>query len=314
MIIQGRTNCVRPFFFYFSLMNGWFLVFIDHILIPLMMSMKKTLCLFEAGGTKTTLLIQEDGKSIAEHHLPGFNPNRYSANLEQSLIKLHLPEHARVFFYGSGLVSEQNKMKVREILKPVFSREVSVFDDQLGAGRAAYGNTSGIIGIMGTGAFAAWYDGTKIVDRKGGHGYLIDDIGGGFELGKLILSAWLNRDLPNEVDQAISAAVGVERDDFTTHFYSHPDLHLPARLALVIVPFSQNQYLDELLVNYFGLYFARHVKSLTAKYGDRQMTLVGGLANAFHTYISRAALSFGIDKITCVSKPAEKLLHFHQDA
>ncbi|MBK7129163.1 MAG: hypothetical protein IPH66_07365 [Crocinitomicaceae bacterium] len=276
--------------------------------------MKKTLCLFEAGGTKTTLLIQEDGQPVTEHHLPGFNPNRYSAHLEQSLLKLHLPQNAQVFFYGSGLVSEQNKLKVREMLKPVFSGQISVFDDQLGAGRAAYGTMSGLVGIMGTGAFAAWYDGTIIVDRKGGHGYLIDDIGGGLELGKLILSAWLNHDLPPEIDQAVSIAVGVERNDFTTHFYSRPDLHLPARLPMVVSQFSQNKHLDELLVNYFHLYFSRHVKSLITKYKAEQMTLVGGLANAFHAQISSAALSFGINKIVCLSNPAEKLLHYHQDA
>src|SRR5690606_4513081 len=100
-----------------------------------------------------------------------------------------------VFFYGSGLGNDEKKDIVRSIFDFLDASQLRVYDDILGAARAAFNNNSGIICIMGTGGLAAYYNGKEIVKRRGGYGYLIDDLGGGFELGKRIIAGWLNGDL-----------------------------------------------------------------------------------------------------------------------
>jgi glucosamine kinase len=270
-----------------------------------------SICLFEAGGTKTTLLIDQDG-TVQKIELPGFNPNRYSPEFENELKQIELPKKTSLIFYGSGLVSDANKDVVRKILASQTGLIAEVYDDQLGAARAAYGDKPGLIGIMGTGAFAAWYNGTNLEDRKGGYGYLIDDIGGGFELGKVILSKWLNGDLPNEVDQVISKAVKISKEDFTTEFYKSPDLNLIGSLAKLILPFSNDKEIETMLTAYFDLFFERHVQPITTKHHSNSMTLVGGIGVNFEKFIRISARRLKLNELNIIGNPSVNLLAYHR--
>lgn len=270
-----------------------------------------SICLFEAGGTKTTLLIDQNG-TVQQIELPGFNPNRYSSEFENALKQIELPQKTSLIFYGSGLVSEANKDVVRKILASKTGLTAEVYDDQLGAARAAYGDNPGLIGIMGTGAFAAWYNGSNLEDRKGGYGYLIDDIGGGFELGKVILSKWLNGDLPNELDQLISEDVKISKDDFTTEFYKSPDLNLIASLAKLIMPFSNDKEIEILLTSYFDLFFERHVQPIANKHRSSSMTIVGGIGANFEKFIRISARRVKLNELNIIGNPSLNLLDYHR--
>jgi N-acetylglucosamine kinase-like BadF-type ATPase len=270
-----------------------------------------SICLFEAGGTKTTLLIDQNG-TVQSIELPGFNPNRYSSDFENALAKIDLPGDASLIFYGSGLVSEANKEIIRKILLAKTGLTAEIYDDQLGAARAAYGDSPGLIGIMGTGAFAAWYNGKSLEDRKGGYGYLIDDIGGGFELGKIIISKWLNGDLPKEADQAISMAIRISKEDFTTEFYKSPDLNLIASLAKLILPYSTDIGIAKIITDYFDLFFERHVQPLMIKHPANSITLVGGIAVNFQKLIQISAANANLNALNVIGNPSLKLFEYHQ--
>jgi glucosamine kinase len=145
--------------------------------------------LFEAGGTKTTLLVHEDGKT-EEIVLPACNPNRGTEAFEIILkTTIRIPENAAVYFYGAGMASEGNQALITNIFNDMYGVQPEIDTDILGGARAAFGNDDGFVAIMGTGGVGAYYDGEKIAIRRGGYGYLIDDYGGGLELGKILVSA-----------------------------------------------------------------------------------------------------------------------------
>ncbi|MBK9190040.1 MAG: hypothetical protein IPM77_00290 [Crocinitomicaceae bacterium] len=270
-----------------------------------------SLALFEAGGTKTTLLIDSDG-SIVQYTLPGFNPNRYSADFENELKKIDLSGVTRIIFYGSGLTSSENKKKVEDILRQFSQAPSEIYDDQLGAARAVFGNEKGLIAIMGTGAFAAWYNGKELEERRGGYGYLIDDIGGGLELGKYILSLWLNNDLPEKCDQYLNTKLAVGKEEFTTWFYKNPDLKLLAEIPKMIHPFLNDEKLKNYIRNYFKLFFERHVEPAISKHKPDTMGVIGGFADAFEELLSETASGFGIKKLVICREPGLKLFDYHR--
>lgn len=270
-----------------------------------------SICLFEAGGTKTTLLIDHSGK-LEKIELPGFNPNRYSTDFEHALEKVQLPENAYLIFYGSGLVSEKNKEIVRSLLFKKTQTTAEVYDDQLGAALAAYGDSAGLIAIMGTGAFAAWFNGNQLENRKGGYGYLIDDLGGGFELGKILLSKWLNNDLDSQLDKSINELVKIKKEDFTTTFYSSPDLALVAEVPKVLFQQKITDEIEELLINYFDLFFERHVRPILARQNTTAITIVGGLALNFEKFIQISASKIGLTALNIIGNPSENLLEYHR--
>jgi glucosamine kinase len=270
-----------------------------------------SIALFEAGGTKTTLLI-DTGSEVKQYFLPGFNPNRYSKDFENELVKIDLSGVERIIFYGSGLTSSENKKRVNELLKQFSKAAKEIYDDQIGAARAVFGNQKGLIAIMGTGAFAAWYNGNELEDRRGGYGYLIDDIGGGLELGKYVFSLWMNNDLPHLCDQELTKKLAVRKEEFTTWFYKNPDLKLLAEIPKMIHPFLNDAVMRTLIGNYFKLFFERHINPCVIKYKPQAMGVVGGFADAFEDILSETAAHCGIKELIICREPGLKLLEFHK--
>lgn len=268
--------------------------------------------LFEAGGTKTSLLIQ-DGETITEFTFPGFNPNRYSDEFEIELKKqIQLEENASVYFYGSGLVEEDNKKIVKELFYNLYKVKVIVYDDVTGAARAAFGDKPGLIAIMGTGGVVAYYDGQYIVERNGGYGYLIDDYGGGLELGKIIISTWLNGNLPDQLNKEIKEFLKSDRTNFIINFYRDIDLKQLAGVVELITPYLSLPEIKSLVDDYFAIFFKRHVIFLVDKYDCQNLSIVGSIGFYFKDSIQKIATSKGVNLNKLIDKPAHLLLAFHR--
>ncbi len=141
---------------------------------------------------------------------------------------------------------------------------------------------------------------------------MIDDIGGGFELGKIFLSKWLNGDLPDETDRVISEALKISKEDFTTEFYKSPDLNLIGSLAKLILPYSNDSAIERILISYFDLFFERHVQPITSKHPSSSLTLIGGIAVNFEKFIQISAARLKLNELSVIGNPSANLLAYHR--
>ncbi|MFT5822941.1 MAG: glucosamine kinase [Crocinitomix sp.] len=285
------------------------------------------LFLFESGSTKTNLLVQAchtDNKKnklddIQEFNLSGYNPNRESKIFLEELKLINIQKNDQVFFYGSGLGSEENKNELKAVFQNLFKMEIAVFDDILGSARALYNKDSGVFAILGTGGVAGYYDGESVVERNGGYGYLIDDLGGGYELGKKVVSAWLNGHLPQALQNEIAVLFQCKRENFTTKYYNEPTLGYTteglktiADTVKLIADFQGDEVVNELIRNYFTEFFRCHIIPLYNKSTERELKLSGSLAEVFQECIQSVATQFGISMKETIRYPAHNLLEFHQ--
>jgi len=272
--------------------------------------------LFEAGSSKTTLLIHKGGKTV-EHELPGFNPNRYSEEFENELkAKFSIEQNpiaigSKIYFYGSGLVEEENKKIVKELIYNLFKVTPLVYDDVTGAARALLNDQPGLVAIMGTGGVAAFYDGKKIVKRNGGYGYLVDDHGGGLELGKIFISKWLNEDLPLDLDVAMSNFIKISKQDFILELYRNNDLKILASVVQVILQFIHNVKVNQEVAKYFNTFFERHVATILPFYPSNTIAVVGSIGLHFREIIEAQGILFGIKEFRFIDKPAQGLIDYH---
>ena len=165
----------------------------------------KNFCVFEAGGTKTNLWVWENG-TVKKYALAGYNPNREREPFVEALRDVgESLKEKDVYFYGAGLSSTQNIDYTTALLKNQGVSTIQLFGDLLGAARALLADANGVFGIMGTGGVTAYFKEGKICNRRGGHGFLIDDLGGGFDLGQGIMKLWLDGDLGIAVEQEIES-------------------------------------------------------------------------------------------------------------
>ncbi|NOQ75048.1 MAG: hypothetical protein GQ574_23750 [Crocinitomix sp.] len=285
------------------------------------------LFLFESGSTKTNLLVQaclgdsNENKvgDIQEFILSGYNPNRESNTFLQELKLVNIEKKDQVFFYGSGLGSEKNKSELKTVFQNYFQIDIAVFDDILGSARALYNKESGVFAILGTGGVAGYYDGENVIERNGGYGYLIDDLGGGYELGKRVVSAWLNGHLPQGLQNEIEVLFQCKREVFTAKYYNTPALGYSAQglneiadTVKLIGAYQDDQFIQELLMNYFTEFFRRHILSLYKVNTIRELKLSGSLAEIYFDVIQNVATQVGIVIKETLRYPAHNLLKFHQ--
>lgn len=287
----------------------------------------KNKIIFEAGSTKTTVLslnpldkLQEQTQSNEpiQISLSGYNPNRPSTAFVEELKHLSISAEDEIYFYGSGLNAKVNKDKVNQLFQVVFGVKARVFDDVLGAARATFKNEEGIVGILGTGGVVAHYNGTSIVDIKGGYGYLIDDIGGGYELGKVVISSWLNKSITPEFAIDIENYMSCKREDFVHAYYNNPNwggqgegLKLVAGVVPLLAKYQKKQPEQKIISAYFKLFYDRHVRPLSEGTTITNVRFIGSVAAAFEQFIRELMIENGLEMKGVVRYPAEKLWEFH---
>ena len=284
------------------------------------------LFLFESGSTKTTLLVRSIGtelrnsEKIHEINLSGYNPNRNSLAFLMELKNLEIFPTAEdeVCFYGSGLASSQRKDELKAVFRAQFHIEIAVSDDILGAARALFKKESGVFAIMGTGGVVGYYNGECVTTRRGGYGYLIDDLGGAYELGKRVVSAWLNGDLPQALQNEIESLFDTDRNSFTSIYYNDP--HLGARpeglkkvadTVKLIAAYQETEAVIFLLENYFTTFFKQHIITLCENKGVKELKICGSPAEVFHESIQKIAANFGLIIKEKLRYPALNLLDYH---
>lgn len=183
----------------------------------------KAFIAIDGGGTKTAfLLFGEDGEVIKQITLGGTNPNAYGLERSQAVlsdgIERLLSENITVegLYAGvSGASVGENKEQLQKYLKERYPfLKVRVEGDIYNVINSA-GYMEKCIGVIsGTGSVVYGYDGHTL-HRAGGWGYLFDDAGSGFDMGRDLFRYCLacedgtagKTELYDRVSEAVGGAV-----------------------------------------------------------------------------------------------------------
>jgi glucosamine kinase len=268
--------------------------------------------LFEAGATKTTFLnVHETG--VEEILMPPFNANRDFTDFENAVkLYLDIEENSKIIFYGSGCANLANKEKVRQMFQMHKPSSLEVHDDIIAAARSVFGTDEGVIGVLGTGGLAAFYNGKEISSRRGGYGYLLGDLGGGLELGKRFLATWLNGDLSPETNAYLIKKIEIESETFVSDFYKAPDFSLISTLSVFALEFEYEKAVKEMLERYFDDYVVSNIHPICHKHGLKSFCTVGSIGYLFRSHLEKSASKVGLTLELTIKDPANALVEFHR--
>jgi len=268
--------------------------------------------LFEAGATKTTFIkVFENGTE--ELILPAFNANRDHSEFEEALkSRIELKANSKVYFYGSGCAAESNKNKVKRLFESFSLSHLEVHDDIIAAARSVYGNDAGIVGILGTGGLAAYYNGQTIESRRGGYGYLLGDLGGGFELGKRFLALWLNGDLSQKANEIINEKLEISHESFVSNFYSNPDLDFISKMTIYALQFEEEEVVKQMLEKYFADYISSNISPHCKEQKRDSFSTVGSVGYLFKRHLEKSASILGLNLNTSIQYPSKALVEYHR--
>ena len=176
---------------------------------------RKALVAIDGGGTKTYfLLFTEDGEVIERLILGGSNPNAYGIEHSKSILSEGIDLISRsakitgIFAGISGASAGNNRIELEGFLHKRYPHAKSRVEGDIHNVIFGVNGASDrcIAAICGTGSVVYGYDGAELT-RYGGWGYLFDDAGSGFDIGRDAIRHALKAEEGECPETALSRAV-----------------------------------------------------------------------------------------------------------
>jgi len=277
----------------------------------------RTFLIADSGGTKAAWALARNGQVIWQQRTAGLPPSFLSdaeiIGLAKSVAdQLESPPEG-VYFYGTGCKELQANARMKKLLQGVFPNvPLEVETDILGAARALCGYEDGIACILGTGSNACHCSGGQIVQNIGGLGFILGDEGSGAALGKALIAAYLNHELPENLYQALEKDYVLHRDDIIEAVYRKPG---PNRYLASFAPFVkqwlEHPYMAAFAEEQFQAFFEKSVLKFSV---DKSIPVhfTGSVACHFEQLIREVAQKMGLKAGIFLTDPIEGLATFHR--
>ncbi len=274
----------------------------------------------DSGSTKTDWSLLTHENEIRSFQTIGMNPYFIdSAGIENELEKNLSPYVnaqliGKVFFYGSGCSSLQKKNVLREPLEQFFRQAtVEVEHDLLAAARALFGKHSGIACILGTGSNSCLYDGTDIVENVPSVGYFFGDEGGGVYIGKMLITAYLRNELPNDLKQLFEIKYPYRFDYILDAIYKQPfPNRFLASFSMFLAENISHPFIHQLIYDAFDRYFHYQI-SQYSNFSAHPLSCTGSVGYHYKEILLKVAEKWEVKVSEICKTPMQGLINYHRE-
>ena len=270
----------------------------------------------DSGSTKTTWMEVETGNKVVTE---GLNPHFTSDEAflaACALVRQHFPLssfHFPLFFYGAGCGSEVQRERVASLLYKAFgTSDIEVNTDMLGACRAVCRRENGLVGILGTGSNACYYDGDRIALQAVSTGFILGDHGSANHVGRRLLQDYLSGMMPRNVSGRFHEAYPQSKEEFLEAVYHQPNANrFLASLARFAVEHIGDDYCSsEILISLYEWYSYQLEGLQKLSFCDR-LYLVGGFAARIKPLLDTVAKDKGLVIKEVLADPIDGLRRYH---
>jgi N-acetylglucosamine kinase-like BadF-type ATPase len=269
---------------------------------------------FDSGATKCdAILLDGDGRYVRHCTDIGINAT-YMRDDEMAQVLERLREQTgtdgidRITFSGAGCGNPDNAVRVESLLKKQYpSARTEVISDLLGACRLLSSGETALVAILGTGASACLYDGSRIVAQAPSLGYLLGDEGSGTYLGKALIQKYLRNEVPPPLESKIEQAYGIDKRETLRRIYREP---APNRFLASFARFlgdnRQDAFVNALLKEAFTDFLHSQIFPIRP-YNIYMLNLMGSVGFHFREIIGEVAGEFDITIGKATASPLQSL-------
>jgi glucosamine kinase len=245
--------------------------------------------LAEAGSTKINWILIGAQNKI-NFVTSGFNPLWADANYLRQILLTNFPAGVspdsvnRITYFGTGCGQPIGCERVMAALKGFFKNvvQLEVLTDLEAAARAYIPKTNGIIGILGTGANAGYFEDGKLVTTPYSVGFLLGDEGSGAYLGRHLAASYLRGYFPAGLAVKFEKQFNLTKPTLFDAVYNNQALN---RYLAQFVPFlaehKNEPQFSELIFTAFKRYAKHYIKPLCQANKPGPLIITGGVAVAF---------------------------------
>lgn len=265
--------------------------------------------------------LADKGQIISDFKTQGINPffndeKFITALLNKNTELINNAEKIKkVYFFGAGASSDARK----EIIANAFSSffkfgKVFVEHDLLAAAIATCEHEKSIVGIIGSGSNAAYYNGKKIKENNFGLGYILGDEGSSNWMSLQILKGFLTESLPGSIQEAFKRKYDLDRKIILEKFYKKPFPSLFLNPFADFIRENKNErYIQSLVTKGFEEYFDKYIIPLRNQYPKVPVHLVGAIAAEFQTNLIQVGANHDIQLSNIIKEPIYNLLNYYSN-
>jgi N-acetylglucosamine kinase-like BadF-type ATPase len=272
-----------------------------------------------SGSRHADWKLAEKGRIVSELKTPGINPffsneSHIIQLLDKSVELINNAEKInRVYFFGAGASSKERQDIISNALGSFFRFSKIIVDHDLkAAALAACGDEKGVVGILGSGSNAAYFDGKKISDNNFGLGYILGDEGSANWLGRRLLKSFLNDLMPPDFAEKFKKKYDLDRTQILDKVYrkAEPALYLSSFVDFLMD--NQNHpFVKKLVSEGFDLYIKTYIKPLKEIYQTSSIHMLGTVAAAFEEYLVEVATNNNLEISSIIKEPIYNLLKYY---
>lgn len=263
--------------------------------------------------------LAEKGKIITGFRTMGINPYLHDERFILQLLNRNnnLINHAerikRIYFFGAGSSSRDRKEKIATVLSRFFrNAKAYVESDAKASAISTFGDGKGLIGILGSGSNAAYFNGKKTVDNDFGLGYILADEGSANWVGRVLLKSFLNETMPEDLREKFVARYPIDRKTILDKVYHHanPSLFLTS-FADFVMENHKHRFIRRIICHGFKLYLETYILPLKKQYPHATVNFTGSVAAGYEEWLREIASRYNIEIGTVIKEPIHNLLKYY---
>lgn len=218
-----------------------------------------------------------------------------------------------IYFFGAGASSPERQKKTAETLGKFFRHaKIEVHHDMLASAISTLGDGKGVVGIIGSGSNAAYYDGKDIVSNNYGLGYILADEGSTNWLGIQLLKDFLTKKLPDHIHDTLVEKYNLDKKTILEKTYNHPNPNV--FLTSFSDLFFENQedsYFYEKVKSGLELYIDFYLLPLEKKHPGNTFNFTGSVAYNFPDLLRELATKKNIVVGSIIREPIQNLIKYY---
>ena len=273
----------------------------------------------DSGSTKCDWMLVKDDNTTEAFSTMGFNPFFHNEEVIFKAIfeNLALAKYANqvklVFLYSAGCSSKELKQVVENGLHKVFGKaNIYVDHDLVGAAFSTYNGTPGITCILGTGSNSCFFDGDNLTEEVPALGYILGDEGSGSYFGKRLLSDYLYKKLPQEINHLLQDELHLTKKEIFENVYMKPHANVYlASFMKIISQYKELPYVKNIVAAGMNHFLVNHVCCFE-NYKKVPVHFIGSIAYYFEDILKAEAKKLDITVGNVIKKPIDGLVDYHQ--
>ncbi|NII81423.1 hypothetical protein H9N25_02530 [Pedobacter riviphilus] len=268
-------------------------------------------------GSKTAFWkLTQNGQVVAHCNTTGLNPCFVDPKtilqiLNKKVVLVNNAENIKkIYFFAAGASSADRKEELARTLASFFKySKIVVENDLFGAAKAACYDKPGIVGMLGSGAHCAYFDGKKPINNNFGLGYILGDEGSSNYFGKILLKEFLSQKMPKDIETKFTLTHNLDRPQILERIYNKPQANIFLTSFFdFITQNSKHEYIRRLIDEGFEKYFETYILPTSQKHKDSELHIVGKVAAELEDRLRLTAGKYGLEIKSIIKEPIQNLL------